>query len=223
MSQEETSALRATKLVCFAVKEEAVFVRPWAGTRPDIQLLVTGMGKQNTEAAVLCALAKKPPALVLTCGFAGGLYPALKSGDLVFETDGPLALSEALAKAGARASRFHCAESVAVTVASKQRLRQETGADVVEMESAVIRAIAREKGIPSATLRVVLDTAGEDLPLDFNQLMTPGMKLDPLKLAMAVAKAPGRIPALIRFQKQTQLAARALSQGLQVVLAHKPL
>jgi adenosylhomocysteine nucleosidase len=223
MNHEESSALRALTLVCFAVKEEAVFVRPWAGARPDLKLLVTGMGKKNTEAAILRALTGNSPALVLTCGFAGGLDPALKSGDLVFETDGSLALREALAEAGARASHFHCSESVAVTVESKQRLRQETGADVVEMESAIIRAIAREKGIPSATLRVILDAAGEDLPLDFNQLMTPGMKLHPLKLAMALAKAPGRIPALIRFQKQSQFAARALSQGLQVVLAHKPL
>ena len=109
---------------------------------------------------------------------------------------------------------------MAVTAASKLDLRWQTGADSVEMESGAIRTIAREKGIPSATLRVILDAAGEDLPLDFNRLMTPDMRVDPVKLGLFLAKSPGRIPSLIRFRKQTQLAARALARALERVLDH---
>jgi adenosylhomocysteine nucleosidase len=214
------TGLAAARLVCFAVKEEAIFFRPWAGSQADVQLLITGMGRENAEQAFLQTLSGGLPRLVLTCGFAGGLDPDLKSGDVVYETDDSAELEQALTRSGARAGRFHCADLVAVTAASKQELRRQTGAAGVEMESGAIRTIARKKGIPSATLRVILDTAGEDLPLDFNRLMTPDMRMDPVKLGLSLARAPGKIPGLIRFGKQTRMAARALSRVLEQVLTH---
>jgi adenosylhomocysteine nucleosidase len=210
---------RSTRLVCFAVKEEAAFFQHSAGARADVQLLITGMGRKNAGGAFLQALSVALPRFVLTCGFAGGLDPDLKCGEVIYETDDSAELRQALARSGARAGRFHCVDSVAVTAASKLDLRRQTGADGVEMESGAIRAIAREKGIPSVTIRVILDTAGEDLPLDFNRLMTPDMRMDPVKLGLSLARAPGKIPGLVRFGKRTQLAARALARALEQVLA----
>jgi hypothetical protein len=66
---------------------------------------------------------------------------------------------------------------------------------------------------------VILDTAGEDLPLDFNRLMTPDMRMDPVKLGLSLARSPGKIPGLIRFGRQTQMASRALARALERVLA----
>jgi len=208
----------ATRLVCFAVKEEAVFFQPWARSRADVRLLITGMGRKNAEEAFLKALALGWPRLVLTCGFAGGLDPSLRCGDVVYETDDAGELQAALAGSCARPGKFHCVDSVAVTSASKAELRRQTGAAAVEMESGAVRALARKQGIPSATLRVILDTAGEDLPLDFNSLMTPDMRMDPVKLGLSLARSPGKIPVLIRFRKQTQTAARALARALERVL-----
>jgi adenosylhomocysteine nucleosidase len=209
----------SSRLVCFAVKEEAVFFRPWASSRADVQLLITGMGRKNAKESFLKALSVTLPRFVLTCGFAGGLDPNLKCGEIIYETDSA-ALQQVLAGSGLRAGRFHCVDSVAVTASSKFDLHRQTGADAVEMESGAIRAIAREKGIPSATIRVISDTAEEDLPLDFNQLMTPGMRMDPVKLGLSVARSPGKIPGLIRFGRRTRMAAQALANALERVLAH---
>jgi adenosylhomocysteine nucleosidase len=208
------------RLVCFAVKEEAAFFRPWARSQADVQLLITGMGHRNAKEKLLQALSVALPRLVLTCGFAGGLDPDLRCGEVIYETDDSAELQQALARSGIRAGRFHCVDSVAVTAVSKLELRRQTGADGLEMESGTIRASAREKGIPSATLRVILDTAGEDLPLDFNRLMTPDMRMDPVKLGLSLARSPGKIPGLIRFGKRTRMAARALASALEQVLAH---
>jgi adenosylhomocysteine nucleosidase len=100
----------------------------------------------------------------------------------------------------------------------KKRLRDETGADVVEMESAAISAVCRERGIPCATVRVISDTAHEDLPLDFNQLAKADLSMDYGKLAWAVARSPGKIGALMRLQKQIKSAAGKLAETLTGVI-----
>jgi len=93
-------------------------------------------------------------------------------------------------------------------------LRKLTGADAVEMESGIIRAICREHNIPSATVRVISDPANEDLPLDFNLVLDAGQNLRRGKLALALAKSPGKIGALLQLRRQTRKAAERLAQVL---------
>ena len=205
-------------LVCFAVKEEAAPFRRLIGARKDITVLVTGMGRINAGRSVRAALSPVKPGLVLTCGFAGGLNPELTTGTIVFSTDDAGDLSKALLACGAHPTRFHCASRVATTAAEKEALRKETGTDAVEMESGTIRALCRERGIPSATVRVISDTAGEDLPLDFNRLMTPEHQLDFGKLAWAIVCSPGKLRGLLRLQRQTKAAAERLAVALLRVI-----
>ena len=208
------------KLVCFAVKEEAPAFRKLAGPKSGVATLVTGMGRRNAEAAVRRFLASQSVELVLTCGFAGGLHPDLAPGAVVFETT-DVELAARLAQADAKPAKIFCADRVAVTVADKQELRKSTGADAVEMESAAIQIVCRELKIPCATVRVISDAAGEDLPLDFNQLYRPDMSLDTGKLAWTIAKAPWKIPNLMRLQKRCQFAAEKLAGVLARTLELK--
>ncbi len=207
-------------LVCFAMKEEAGPFRKISADRPEISILVTGIGRRNTENAVRNFLTNHSPGCVFTCGFAGGLDSMRKTGEVVFFTEHE-PLREKLLKAGAVAVRFFCADRIAVTVSEKRELRQATGADAVEMESEVIQNICRGREISCATVRVISDTANEDLPLDFNQLAPPDMSLDFGKLALAVAKSPRKIGALLRLQKQTRLAAEALATTLVKVIPER--
>ena len=202
--------MKPLTLFCFAVKEEAKFFTP----PPAAQVLLTGIGQANAEKAIRSALADARPSLVLSCGFAGGLRPDLGAGTVVFDAGDNVPLTAALREAGAQPVRFHCVQRVATTAAEKQALRQTTGADAVEMESRFIRAVCSQQAVPGATVRVILDTSSEDLPLDFNQLLTPELELDGRKLALAIMKAPGKIGALRRLQKQSETAARKLADVL---------
>jgi adenosylhomocysteine nucleosidase len=206
-------------LVCFAVKEEARAFQKLGGERGILKVILVGMGKRNAERAIRTALAKERPTLVLTCGFAGGLRPDLAMGAVVFAADPETGLEPALLAAGARPARFHCADRVAATMEEKRRLWEATGADAVEMESQVICATCREQKIPCATVRVILDTASEELPLDFNRLMTADQKLSYGKLALALARSPGKVGALLRMQKEAEAAAGKLAEVLGRIMA----
>ena len=200
-------------LVCFAVKEEAELFQKVLASRPRALVLLTGMGKKNAEDSMRKALQQVRPAMVLSCGFAGGLNPQLPAETIVFETADP-AMEATLLGRGGFGVKFHCADRVAVTVAEKSALRKSTGADAVEMESAVIGAVCNDAGIPFATVRVILDAADEDLPLDFNRLMNSKQEMSYLKLTGALMKSPGKIGALKKFQKRCQAAALKLAATL---------
>jgi len=204
-------------LVCFALPEEAGAFQKLAAGNPAVSVLVTGMGRDNSRRALLERLGRSTPAFVFTCGFAGGLSPQLALGDVLFSTQDP-ELHVRLAAANARSGKFFCADRIATTAAEKAELRRTTGADAVEMESEAFEQICRERKIRLATVRVVSDSARDDLPLDFNQLSRPDWTLDYGKLAWIVAKSPGKIPALLRLQKHSSAAAAKLAQVLVKVI-----
>jgi adenosylhomocysteine nucleosidase len=205
-------------LVCFAVKEEARFFE----TPIDCKTVIHGMGRATALSVLERVLPSLHPRLVLTCGFAGGLDPDLRLGSILFEVDAALAgaseLASQLESLGARCGRFHCASRVAVTALEKQELRRSTGADAVEMESSAILSLCRERGLLAATLRVISDEASEDLPLDFNRVMTRNGGIHWARLAGQLIARPGKIPKLIQLQKDSTFAARQLGELLQQLL-----
>jgi adenosylhomocysteine nucleosidase len=184
----------------------------------NVQVWLTGIGRRNAAENIRDAIACVQPERVITAGFAGGLNPRLSCGAVVYEQDFDAGFSRELEELGAVAARFHCHRRVAITAGEKSDLWRETGADAVEMESSVIRTICRELHIPSATVRVISDDAHQDLPLDFNALMTSDDRINYLKLMWAVISHPGRIPKLIQFQHQTIDAARKLGAVLEDLL-----
>lgn len=232
-------------LVCFALKEEAAPFRKIATRYPAVVTLVVGIGRVNAEQAIRSFLAGgasvpasreqsmpapdrlartlAPPSLVLTCGFAGGLNPDLKLGDVIFEPAGPAAndskLIAALTSAGAKPAKLFCADRIATTAMEKWQLHLDTGADAVEMESAAIYAVCAENNIPCVTVRVISDTAHEDLPLDFNALAKPDKNLDFGKLALVIVRSPGKIPRLLALGKKTRFAAERLAAALEKIIS----
>lgn len=183
-------------------------VRTWAWH--DLLVQVHGMGAQHARHAWI------PEGLdwVITAGFAGGLDPSLLTGTVVLDASPGFPRFAALEAAGVRAGRFYCARRIAITAAEKQALRSRTSADAVEMESEFIRQRCDERNLPVATVRVISDPAHEDLPLDFNALLTPANQLSPRRLVGRVLRSPHRIPALIRFGGRTAGAANHLAEVL---------
>jgi nucleoside phosphorylase len=210
--------------VCFALAEEAGAFEKVCGDK--VHVFLTGIGRENAEKATRTFLAGHKPALLITCGFAGGLIPELKIGDVIFEIpsnggagiDAYAAVRSKLTAAGAKEVKIFCADRIATTAGDKKKLREETGADAAEMESGAVRTVCGEHGVSCVTVRVISDTAEEDLPMDFNKFLTEDKRMDMSKLMMAVAKAPWKMGALMELQKNTKLAAQRLADALVKVI-----
>lgn len=200
------------KLVTFAVPEEAGPFRRFR--RQDLRIIVTGMGAEAARRGIRKGLEAGTPDLVITAGFCGGLNPDLERGTVVVDSESDAALMAVAEAVGIKPVGFHIADHVAVTAEEKSRMAGETGKDVVEMESGIIAETCRERGIPVATIRVISDPAGEDLPLDFNKLMTKKGGVHFGRLALELAKRPKMIPRLMRLQKDTKAAAIELAAAL---------
>lgn len=200
-------------LVFFAMPEEARPFQARASVIPGVRIVVTGMGQHNASQACQAALASNRPEWVITSGFAGGLSPTLRMGDIVWDADPAFPKSIALPRL-AHPARFLCVDQILATSQAKAAAWSSTHADAVEMESKHIRTLCASQGIPSATIRIISDTAHEDMPLDFNTLMTADQQLSFLKLAATIARQPSAIPALWRFGQQTRRCADDLSRCL---------
>ncbi len=208
-------------LVCFAVVEETKGLRIQdSGFRIQdlkVRVLVTGMGKGNARLSVEEAIRQRKPDLILTCGFAGGLNPEIARGTVVYSA--PEDFPNISRLTGARQATFFCHDRIATTAEEKRKLWERTRADVVEMESGEIQKVCAEQNIPCAIVRVISDSAQENLPLDFNELLRPDMSLNLPRLIGRVLMSPSLIPKLLRLQRHTKEAARNLSEALGALLA----
>jgi adenosylhomocysteine nucleosidase len=144
---------------------------------------------------------------IVSTGFCGALDPALSVGDIVVSGGGvmsprPFVRGEILST-----------DRVAVTATEKRGLRRQSGAVAVEMESAAVAAKAREWGVPFRCIKVVSDTAAEDMPLDFNLYRDAAGRFSRSRIALAALGRPfTAIPALLRLERNCRHAAERLGE-----------
>jgi nucleoside phosphorylase len=134
----------------------------------EVMLCHTGVGASSVRKYLPKALAFRRPRLVIASGFAGGLDPALKTGDiLAAENYSGKELVEVAMQFGAFRGRLVTRDATIEMAAEKAKLRRETGASAVDMETEEIAAVCAETGAPLLAARVILDTASTDLPVPF--------------------------------------------------------
>jgi hopanoid-associated phosphorylase len=161
---------------------------------------------------------------VISFGVAGGLDPALKSGDVVVATevmDGDtrwlagLALNEQQIASAALGRRRVVRGGLAgveqvIARAGNAALWSETGAAAVDMESHIAAAYAAENGLPFAALRVISDPANRALPALAMNAIKPNGDIDLRKVLRGIARNPMSLRALVSTGIDFNRALRSL-------------
>ncbi len=206
-----------------------VGARDFVGKIGEIEVLVahTGVGLTSAAERVRELLETHSPTQLITAGYAGGLDPKLRIGDLVFSTNfSTPALLEFAHAQFAATPRVHFGgltsqSVVADSIAAKTRLSRESSALAVDMETAAIAAECAAANVPLLSVRVISDAAGDPLPVPMErwfdlQKQRPRI----LSLLTFLVTHPSRIAPFTRFVRALAPARHRLTETLSALSTH---
>lgn len=194
-------------------------------------LAVSGIGEGAAAAAARRLVLAGAGGLV-SFGMAGGLDPALICGAVLLPEEiaafGGVGASAAAATAATSAEwrqRLRAALPASCIVCEGKLLTsarpigrpdakaaawRSSGAAAVDMESAAIAQVAKQAGLPFIALRVIVDTAADELPAAVMEA-SGGGQLRIGALLAGLLRAPRDVGALIRLSARYRIARRVLA------------
>lgn len=199
-------------------------VGEWSGQK--VLVLHTGVGGANACRQRLDrALRDARPRLVVSAGYAGGLAPALRTGELLLgqnHSDSKLlaAARAALADEPLHVGTLLTQAAVAETAAEKAALHAATMALAVDMETAWIATACADVGVPLLSLRVISDAADLSFPVP-GHILFDAARQRPRYLALPcyLLTHPARVAPFVRFVRGLGPARARLTTALQRLLA----
>ena len=199
-----------------------------------VGVATVGIGR-DAGIALRAILEARPPSIVLSLGFSGGLSTSTRTGALVLspaireETDpaAPILLdaaSLALAQSTLDTAGVPFIVGDLLTVAepllsgdAKLRHGLASGATVVDMEGYWLAREAAQAGVPLVCVRAVIDEAGHDLPTMVADLVAAGGKREWRQVARAMAK-PATARSIVSLALKSRQASAALHRAAQALV-----
>jgi adenosylhomocysteine nucleosidase len=210
----------------------------------EIIIVQTGIGAENTEAALKYVIKDYSPDLVLSVGFGGALYDGASAGDIVcgdrvFLIPGNISKrstpdrmkldSEEIPDAAAIASRL--SDRVQMHVGciltlerhlEKSVIRKMLPGDlsfpVCDMETYFLARLAKEMALPFLGLRAITDRADEEIPVELLRVTDESGKY---RLSLAVGlilRRPQIITHIFRIGKNARAASINLSHAVRALI-----
>ena len=159
-------------------------------------------------------------------GLAGGLDPRLRPGAIclpceIVSLDGRALATTAhwrarvesalIARYPVVGGKLLSADRAIASVEDKAALHRATAAVAVDMESFGVAQVAHAHGLPFIAIRVIVDTAADNLPRAVAAAADQSGQLNIWRLLGALARAPADLAPLMRLGSRYRVASRALS------------
>ncbi len=190
----------------------------------NVNVVLTGVGGKSAWLETTRIVWDGDVDICVSSGLAGALRAEYQLGDILAAKEvqaiswqrvvaSDAKLIQLAQQHGARAvGSFYSADRVIGSASEKRELGRV--ADAVEMESGEVLHEASVFGAKVIAIRGISDAVDEDLPLDFNRVMTPAGEVSIPKVLGEVVRHPMSAPALVRFGKQSRMAAEKLGAFL---------
>jgi adenosylhomocysteine nucleosidase len=193
-----------------------------------VRAVLTGVGPERAKSVAAGAL-QWGPNVCISSGVAGSLRAEYRVGEVFvarevmeLESGRTIGMDRELVEAAERrgvrlAERLLSSANMVVTAEGKSRLGRM--AEAVEMESFAVLTEAAERKIPVVAIRAISDGVDQDLPMDFSGVLDDQGKVKASKVARSLARAPHKLPALLRLGRDTKFAATKLAEFLDGYIA----
>jgi len=146
-----------------------------------IAVVLSGVGQKNAEKATNVLLDVFAPTLICSAGYAGGLSARLQQSDICIPEQ-IIRLSDRQAlnvstlipqKTAPILDKFTLLTVNNVVELPKQKrvLHEQTGAEIVDMESFAVAEVCRIRSVPFLSIRVVFDAAEDQIPRDITNML----------------------------------------------------
>jgi adenosylhomocysteine nucleosidase len=161
------------------------------------------------------------PTLLISAGFAGGLQPGLKAGDLILGENhsDPDVVSRLSLHDGWRIGCVSTAESILESAEDKRFLGLRTGCLAGDLETAHLARICGDRGLPMLSVRCISDAMEDDLPVPADVLLNPKTgRPDSLALFRHLISRPSSVAGFNKLLKNSRVAQDHLARGLEEIL-----
>jgi nucleoside phosphorylase len=226
-------------LITFAVDAEFA---PWRRLRPfarlekvdsyrcnigemEVLVVFTGMGARKPWLETVSNVWGRNIDICISSGLAGALQAAYSVGEIVAprtienvcrktKLACDAEMTDLAKSCGAQiVPLLRTVDHVVLSADEKHELGQ--SGDAVDMETSEILAHAAALGAHVVCVRAISDSASEDLPLDFNRVVTGEGDVSLPRVLGQIALHPSSLPGLVKFGRQSRAAAGYLAEFLE--------
>ncbi len=200
-----------------------------------VELRTIGIGKERAQSNVKRLIASRDASdgdSLLLLGFAGGLDPTLKSGDLLLPT---CFYDESGSISAADSDMWHQARLVALeagltvtqgnsltvdqliaTPEGKRELYRQHQVGIVNLEDYWVAEVAADAGVPFLSVRSVFDPVSQELPP-----YVLGLAGGQVEAILRTATRPWRVPTLLALARMRNLAQASLTRFGLAYIKHE--
>lgn len=211
-----------------------------------IGIAITGPGEERAAAGTRALCDVMQPKWLISAGYGGALLPQLKVADavvieeVVTEEDDRIRLGGSYPFATADQEdqfqqtingeririlkgRLLTVNRIVATPDERTVLAEKSGAAIVDMETAAVVKVARDRHLPVLAVRAVSDTLETELPPEITTMLEKEGFARWEATASALWKKPRLVKLLWKLKQDTLLASEALAVTLKYLITSLPM